>query len=90
MKTNKIKFDVEVNPFLKGVYIESKINKCIYTEFLTFTDTDEWQTFRMGEQDFDIHFLYDDKFSVSICTIEDVTEGDVIYISHKVKTKIKY
>jgi hypothetical protein len=64
-------FKVEVNPFLRTAKIESVFSNVTYTQELSYTDLDEWNSFEMAWECFDIHFLYDDKFKVSIYPIED-------------------
>jgi hypothetical protein len=61
-----INFKVEVNPFLRMAIVKTNINDCEYSFGLFYNELDEWNSFSLDGKDYDIHFLYDDKFSVSI------------------------
>ena len=82
-KFKRLKFNVVVNAFLRTAEITHKDE----TIEMNFEDLDEWNTFKMGGRDFDIHFLYDEEFSVSIY---DVQDGQINTDNwHSVKLKIK-
>ena len=68
---NKRKFNVEVNPFTQTAIISSKFNDVLYTQMINYSDLDVWDSFEMAWECFDIHFLYDDEFSVSIYPTEE-------------------
>ena len=61
-KFKKLDFTIAVNPFLRTAEITHKVE----TIEMNFQDLDEWNAFRMDGKDFDIHFYYDEEFSVSI------------------------
>ena len=61
-----IKFKVDVNPFKREAIVKCDINNSEYTETIYYDDNDEWFNFDMDDYNFDIHFLYDHEFSVSI------------------------
>ena len=82
---NKI-FDVFVSPFEKKVTIsrikegqELEIDPakrrsgsllCDYVEELYFRDLDEWQSFEMDGKVYDVHFLYEDDFTLNIYEVK--------------------
>lgn len=90
MKKNNFKpqtFNVVVNPFLKNATISTKIDGIKYEKDLQYIDIDEWDSFDFVGNVFDIHFLYDTEFTVSIYTVEN---NIVDYAKeHKVKLKFK-
>lgn len=90
MKKTKFKlqtFNVIVNPFLRKATIKTKIDGVEYETTLSYTDTDEWDSFNFVGNVFDIHFLYDAEFLVEIYTVEN---NVVDYTKqHKVKLKFK-
>lgn len=61
-----IKFKVQVNPFKKIATISTKLNRKGFSTELYYEDIDEWNTFEMDGNTFDIHFHYDAEFLVSI------------------------
>lgn len=83
MKT--IKFIVTVNPFLKSAKIQCEYKKCLYEKKLIYSDIDDWQTFKIDNRVFDIHFLYDTEFTVSIYNVEN----NKVDYSEKGKQEIK-
>jgi len=66
-----MKFQVEVNPFKQSAIINTKIGAFSYTQVMYFEQFDEWDSFELGGQIFDIHFLYDMEFTVSIYPVFD-------------------
>ena len=68
-----INFKVEVNPFLREVIIKSTINDVEHTLEMYYEDADEWNAFMLYGKHFDIHFYYDEEFTVSIYQIENNT-----------------
>jgi hypothetical protein len=66
-----MKFQVEVNPFKQVAVINTKIGAIYYTQVMYFEQFDEWNSFKFGGQIFDIHFLYDMEFMVSIYPVID-------------------
>ena len=65
------KFYVDVNPFTQVAIIRAKIGKDTYESEVEYTLPDMWATFSMGEDVFDIHFYYENEFSVSVYSAED-------------------
>jgi hypothetical protein len=65
-----IKFDVKVNAFTRSATFVSNINGCEYIRVLYF-ELDEWNSFEMDGNLFDVHFMYDEKFSVYIYPVFD-------------------
>jgi hypothetical protein len=84
MKTFKqLKFKVFVNSFFRTAEITHKDE----TIEMNFETLDEWNAFKMNGKDFDIHFHYDEEFSVSIY---DVQDGQINTDNwHSVKLKLK-
>jgi hypothetical protein len=88
---NKI-FDVFVSPFEKEVTISrikegQELEKdpakrrsgsllCDYVEELYFRDLDEWQSFEMDGKVYDVHFLYEDNFSLNIYEVKENGSAD--------------
>jgi hypothetical protein len=66
-----MKFKVEVNPFKKQAIINAKIGVVSYTKEIYFQEFDEWNAFEFGDHVFDIHFHYEDEFSVSIYLVNE-------------------
>jgi hypothetical protein len=66
-----MKFKVEVNPFKKQAIINAKIGVVNYTKEIYFQEFDEWNAFELGDHVFDIHFHYEDEFSVSIYLVNE-------------------
>lgn len=81
------RFNVTVNPFSNNVVVGSK-TKNGYQEIDMSVNslTDEWSSFEMGGSVYDIHFHYDQEFSVSIYDAEDNIEA--YQNSHSVKLLI--
>jgi hypothetical protein len=67
----QFKFKVEVNPFIREAIIKSIINDVEHTLEMYYEDVDEWNGFMLDGKHFDIHFDYDEEFSVSIYEIKD-------------------
>lgn len=67
----KFQFIVTVNPFLQSAKIQCEYKKCLYEKDLIYSDIDDWQTFQIDNRIFDIHFLYDTEFTVSIYNVEN-------------------
>jgi hypothetical protein len=66
-----INFKVQVNPFTKKTVINTKIGKIEYTKILYYEDIDQWDSFELAGETFDIHFHYDAEFLVSIYPVEN-------------------
>ena len=66
-----MKFQIEVNPFKQSAIINTKIGAIYYTHAMYFEQFDEWNSFEFAGQIFDIHFLYDMEFTVSIYPVID-------------------
>lgn len=66
-----MKFKVEVNPFKKQAIINAKIGVVSYTKEIYYQEVDEWNSFQLGDHVFDIHFHYDEEFTVSIYLINE-------------------
>jgi hypothetical protein len=82
------KFNVTVNPFSHTIVVSSK-TRTGYQEVELVADSlmDEWSSFEIGSNVYDIHFYYDQEFSVSIYDAEDNAEA--YQNSHSVKLIIK-
>ena len=79
----KISFLVIVNPF---TMIAEVIHKDETIE-IKFKEFDEWNAFNIGERVFDIHFHYDEEFTVSIY---DVVNGNALTRGEtNIKVKLK-
>jgi hypothetical protein len=79
-------FEVTVNPFKRSVHIgrikegqELEIDPAKrrngnvlydFVEELYFRDLDEWQSFEMDGKYYDVHFLYEDDFSLNIYEVK--------------------
>jgi len=59
-------FKVEVNPFLRMAIVKTNVNDCERSFAMYYKDVDEWNSFSLDGKIFDIHFDYDEEFSVSI------------------------
>lgn len=57
-------FDISVNPFLRCVTIEHFKSSLI--EIWNYEHLDEWKSFRFGDNEYDFHFLYDERMEFSI------------------------
>jgi len=67
-----MKFKVEVNPFKKKAIIKTMIGGFDFTKEIYYKELDEWNSFQVvGERVFDIHFHYDEEFTVSIYLVND-------------------
>lgn len=70
-----IRFNVEVNPFLQKATITTEIDGVSYTIIRHYNEIDEWDSFEINGQVYDIHFCYDSEFTVSIYpVIKDVAD----------------
>ena len=85
-------FEVTVNPFERSVHIgrikegqELEINpakrrngdlRYDFVEELYFRDLDEWQSFEMDGKYYDVHFLYEDDFSLNIYEVKENGSAD--------------
>jgi hypothetical protein len=83
----QMEFKVVVNPFKSEAIITSKIRGVEYKETVYWGYTDDWNSFTMDDKVFDVHFLYDSYFTVSIYHVED-NKVDYTKI-YNVKLKIK-
>jgi hypothetical protein len=67
-----MKFKVEVNPFKKQAIIKTRIGGFDFTKEIYYKELDEWNSFQViGERVFDIHFHYDEEFTVSIYLVNE-------------------
>ncbi len=66
-----MKFKVIVNPFIHEAIISTKIENTEYSRTIYYEDNDEWTSFIFNDKIFDIHFLYDTEFTVSIYPVID-------------------
>jgi len=64
-------FKVVVNAFTKQAEISTKIKGVEYEITKFFDEIDEWQSFKIDKKEYDIHFHYDEKFSVSIYPVQN-------------------
>ena len=82
----RIRFNVEVNPFLQKGIITTEIDTVLHSVIIYYNEVDEWNSFDINGQVYDIHFYYSSEFTVSIYpVIKDVAD----YENHcKVKLKI--
>lgn len=71
-----MKFRVEVNPFTRKAIISCDWGNHQHERIVYYDDIDEWTSFQIDDYLFDIHFLYDFDFSVSIYP---VTNNSVDY-----------
>jgi hypothetical protein len=82
----RIRFNVEVNPFLNKGIITTEIDTVLHSVIIYYNEVDEWNSFNINGQVYDIHFCYDTEFTVSIYPVnKDVADCDNPY---KVKLKI--
>jgi hypothetical protein len=62
-----MKFDIIINPFTKLADITANSDGKNKEQFkMTYSDADEWNSFKIDNKVFDIHFYYDEEFTVSI------------------------
>lgn len=66
-----MKFKVEINPFKQKATVSTKVNNQSHTVEIYYEDIDEWNSFKVNGQEFDIQFHYDAEFLVSIYPIEN-------------------
>jgi hypothetical protein len=66
-----MKFRVEVNPFTRKAIISCDWNNYQHEWIMYYDDIDEWNSFQIDYYLFDIHFLYDFDFSVSIYPVKN-------------------
>lgn len=77
------KFDVIVNPFTHNVIVSHKSKEgSEVVEFKADGLIDSWSSFTMNGFPYDIHFYYDQEFSVSVYTDEEYQ------VNHHVKLTI--
>lgn len=69
-------FRVDVNPFTLIAEFEARINKQEYRAEIKYDPLDygTWYSFSMGDDVFDVQFLYDNEFIVKIEDAKDLTE----------------
>lgn len=85
-----MKFYVEVTRSKKEAVIQSEIDGVQYSTVMKYEEDDEWNSFDFGGNIFDIHFLYDDGFTVSIYpVIDDSVEYCKLDVELKLKRKAK-
>lgn len=71
----RIIFNVEVNPFLQKGIITTEIDTVLHSVIIYYNEVDEWNSFDINGQVYDIHFYYSSEFTVSIYpVIKDVTD----------------
>ena len=80
-------FKVEVNPFLRKAIIKTTINDVEYLRQRYYDNVDEWNSFTLDGKIYDIHFDYDEDFSVSIYPY--TSENDKYRNSCQVELTIK-
>lgn len=66
-----MKFKVELNPFKQKAIVSTNISGQLHSVEIYYEDIDEWNSFKINGQEFDIQFHYDDEFLVPIYPIED-------------------
>lgn len=66
-----LSFNVEVNPFLHTVSINTEVNDCVYTICTGYESLDDWNSFEIAGKTFDIHYLYEAEFLISIYPVEE-------------------
>jgi hypothetical protein len=64
----KEKIKIVANPILRLATILHNVNGISYNIELSFNDLDEWNAFETDAV-YDIHFLYDEKFSVYVSKV---------------------
>jgi hypothetical protein len=65
------KFYIDVNPFTQIANIRAKIGKDTYESEVEYTLPDSWYTFSMGEDIFDVHFIYENEFTAEVYSGEE-------------------
>ena len=83
-------FRVDVNPFTHIAEISARINKQEFRADIEYNPLDygTWYSFSMGDDVFDVQFLYDNEFIVKIEDARDLTEQIVkLKINFKWKKK---
>ena len=71
----RIRFNVEVNPFLQKGIITTEIDTVLHSVIIYYNEVDEWNSFDINGQVYDIHFYYSSEFTVSIYpVIKDVAD----------------
>lgn len=67
IENKESEFKVTINPFLQTITIEGRLHNLINQEIeLTYNELDEWNSFELFGDMYDIHLLYDTKPQVSI------------------------
>ncbi len=77
-------FNIVVNPFIHEAIIVTLINNCTYVETLYYNDCDYWSSFEIGGKSYDIHFLFDSNFIVSIYATSEApcyVNPEIIHLS---------
>lgn len=70
-KQKKFKFKVQVNPFTQEAIIKTKIGSTEFSHIMYYEEADEFNSFEIDDYVFDIHFHYDQEFTVSIYPVID-------------------
>jgi hypothetical protein len=82
-----MKFQVIINPFKHEAIIKTKMGNTKYSKTMYYFNNDEWNSFDIIGQLFDIHFCYDKKFTVSVYTVKDSQTN--YEVNHDIKLTIK-
>jgi PAB1-binding protein PBP1 len=85
MKT--LNFKAVVNPFMQECILKVKYNKKEHEIKMFYNSIDEWSGFEINDMIFDIHFHYDEKFTVNIYRFDK--DSDAYKYPQKVKLSIK-
>ena len=78
-----MKFKATVNAFLRSAVVEGTLDDKTEKMCMYFDDIDEWFAFRMFDRWYDVHFHYEDTFTLSI-----YLAGSMYMDQFPVKTKV--
>ena len=81
----RIRFNVEVNPFLNKGIITTEIDTVLHSVIIYYNEVDEWNSFDINGQVYDIHFYYSSEFIVNIYSVNK----DVADYEYPCKVKLK-
>ena len=81
----RIRFNVEVNPFLNKGIITTEIDTVLHSVIIYYNEVDEWNSFDINGQVYDIHFYYSSEFIVNIYSVNK----DVADYENPCKVKLK-